>query len=67
MKQNQEKLKTIQNLLTEYVNNFLSNFNKSQVFFLFFTENLILSFPVPHWVSDNTDLYLNSNISKTKG
>ena len=36
---------------------------KSNIFW-FFIENLTLSFPVPRWVGANTDLTLNSNISK---
>ena len=56
--------KPIGNLLSLQVNHFSSNFNKSQTFFGFFTENWTLSLPVPHWAGANTDLPSNCNISK---
>ena len=59
-----KKLKTIQNLLSLNVNHFSSNFNKIQIFFWFFTETLTLSFHVPRWAGDTTDLPSNSKISK---
>ena len=49
----------------DLVNIVSSNFNKSQIFFLFFTENLTLSLLVPYWAGANTNLVLNSNIFKT--
>ena len=48
IKQNQKNLKTIRNFLSLLVNLFSSNFNKSRTFScFFFSENLILSLPVP--------------------
>ena len=38
---------------------------KSEYIFCFFTKTLTLSLPVPRWAGDNTDLSLDSSISKT--
>ena len=65
VKQNQKKLKTIQNLVSLKENHFLSNSNKSRTFFCFFTENFTPSFPVPCWAVHYTNLISNSNILKT--
>ena len=65
VKQNQKKLKTIQNLLSLKENHFSSNSNKSQTLFWFFTENLTPSLPVPCWAVHYTNLLSNSNISIT--
>ena len=65
VKQNQKNGKIIQNLLSLWVNNFSSNFNKIRIVFLVFHWNLTLLLPVPRCAGDNTDLHSNSNISKT--
>ena len=56
VKQNQKKLKTIQNFLSVSVSHFSSIFNKFGIFFWFFTETLTPLLPVPRWAGDNTDL-----------
>ena len=61
-----KKIETIQNLLSLWVNHFLSNFNKIWILFWFFTETLTLSLAVSRWVGDNTVIPSNSNISETK-
>ena len=65
VKQNQKTLKTSQNLLSLSVNHFSSNCNKIQKCFWFFTETITLSLPVPRCAGDDTNLPLESNISKT--
>ena len=65
VKQNQKKLKTIQNLLSLSGNHFSSNCNKHQTSFWFFRENLILSLPGNHCACPNSDPTSSSNILKT--
>ena len=65
VKQNQKKFKTIQNLLSLLVNQFLTSLNKFQIYFCFVTEALTILLPVLHCVDKKIDLLLNSNISKT--
>ena len=56
---------SIENLPSLNVNHFSGIFNKTQIFFWFFTESLILLLSVRCWAGDNSNLPSNSSISKT--
>ena len=65
VKQNQNKIKTFQTLLTLYVNHFSSNFNQNQLIFLLILKLQPFLFTVPRWAGESTDVYSNNNISKS--